>query len=141
MSEKRVILVVEDEEATRETLAEMLRRMDYEVVEAKDGEEGIQIAKEREGTLFAIVTDKNMPIITGVGVAVLARYYQPNATIVMVTAYPEEALEGTLKDGGLHVLPKPLDFKALLDILNAAIKRMAQDEKRFGPPDRRGRKP
>ena len=65
------ILVVEDDETMRLTLAELLRREGFEVQTARDGEEGYTTALNLCPDL--IITDLNMPILDGVELARLIR--------------------------------------------------------------------
>lgn len=65
------ILVVEDDETMRLTLAELLRREGFEVRTARDGEEGYATALAVCPDL--IITDLQMPVLDGVGLARLIR--------------------------------------------------------------------
>lgn len=65
------ILVVEDDETMRLTLAEVLRREGFEVLTARDGEEGYATALAVCPDL--IITDLQMPVLDGVGLARLIR--------------------------------------------------------------------
>ncbi len=60
----RRVLVAEDDEGGRRLVAEYLRRARYEVLEARDGAQAIQIARERRPTL--ILLDIRMPGLDGI---------------------------------------------------------------------------
>jgi CheY-like chemotaxis protein len=65
------ILVVEDDQNLRMTLSELLRMEGYAVITARDGDEGYLQALAHLPDL--IITDLNMPILDGVGLAKLIR--------------------------------------------------------------------
>jgi len=65
------ILVVEDDQNLRMTLSELLRMEGYSVITARDGDEGYLQALAHMPDL--IITDLNMPILDGVGLAKLIR--------------------------------------------------------------------
>lgn len=65
------ILVVEDDETMRSTLAALLRREGFEVLTARDGEDGYQKALAECPDL--IITDLQMPVLNGVELARLIR--------------------------------------------------------------------
>ena len=64
---QKTILVVEDDVTMRETITALLRREGFDVVTARDGEEGFQLACTHLPSL--IITDLHMPILDGVAFA------------------------------------------------------------------------
>ncbi len=64
---KRKILVVEDNEINRKLLTEMLKA-DYDVLEACDGEEAMELMEEKHNNLSAVVLDLLMPKMSGMEV-------------------------------------------------------------------------
>lgn len=70
-TETKKILVVEDDETMRQTLAALLRREGFEVLTASDGEEGYRQALVMCPDL--IITDLQMPVLNGVELARLIR--------------------------------------------------------------------
>ncbi len=64
MSIKKTILVVEDETTLRKVLCDKFRIEGYEVLEAKNGEEGLSVALEKRPGL--IILDNKMPKMDGV---------------------------------------------------------------------------
>lgn len=63
MADKPTILVVEDDEAVRQTLVDMLELNGYGVLSATNGVEGLELARRRRPAL--VVTDVEMPGLTG----------------------------------------------------------------------------
>lgn len=103
------ILVVDDEEPVRETLAEMLVTVNHKVELAGSGQEAVQ--KMRSGQFDFVFTDLAMPEMDGWETARMIRKDWPSVRIVLVTGYgptttPPEG-EEDLVDA---VIGKPFDF-------------------------------
>jgi len=118
------ILVVDDEAAVRETLAEMLLAVDHEVELAGSGQEAVQ--KLREGSFDLVFTDLAMPEMDGWETARAIRKLSPDVRIVLVTGYgpsttPPEG-EENLVDG---IIGKPFDFAQVGSTLNELAVRPA----------------
>lgn len=62
---KKTILVVDNETKMRRLLEIMLKQMDYEVLQAQDGQEAIAILTEQFADL--VITDLRMPNLDGIG--------------------------------------------------------------------------
>jgi PAS domain S-box-containing protein len=115
------ILVVDDEEPVRETLAEMLVAVNHKVELAGSGQEAVQ--KMRTGDFDFVFTDLAMPEMDGWETARLIRKGWPNVTIVLVTGYgsttaPPEG-EEDLVDA---IIGKPFDFAQVGSTINALAK-------------------
>src|SRR3989442_3502854 len=67
----RTILVIDDDDGVRSTLALLLRKHDWRVLEARDGREGIELARTRQPQ--AILCDLLMPGINGFRVCAAVR--------------------------------------------------------------------
>ncbi|HSB29297.1 MAG TPA: ATP-binding protein, partial [Pyrinomonadaceae bacterium] len=103
------ILVIDDEESVRETLAEMLVAVDHAVELAGSGQEAIE--KLSRGNFDLVFTDLAMPEMDGWETARTIRKNWPDIRIIMVTGYgpttsPPEG-EEDLIDG---IIGKPFDF-------------------------------
>ena len=112
------ILVVDDEEAVRETLAEMLMASNHRVTLARNGQEGVE--KVLSGNFDFVFTDLAMPEMDGWETAREIRKYRPDIKVVLVTGYgsstrPPEG-EEDLVDG---IIGKPFDFAQVGTTLNS----------------------
>jgi two-component system response regulator PilR (NtrC family) len=107
------ILVVEDQDSARESLAELLRGEGYEVHEAADG----KIAKDliNKLDLDVILTDLMMPGADGIEVLKHAREVAPQTLIMLMTAHAsvDTAIEA-LRLGAQDYLLKPLIFEDVI---------------------------
>jgi len=115
----RTILVIDDESSQRQILAGYLKRKGYTVLEAGSGKDGINIALNN--LIDIILTDFKMPDITGLEVLKEVRKFNPETSIVLITAFGtiEDAVKA-MKEGAYDYLTKPID----LDELEMLIKRI-----------------
>ncbi|NNN05174.1 MAG: response regulator [Elusimicrobia bacterium] len=108
------ILLVEDDEAVRRMTARVLRAHGYRIVEARDGEEGLSVfGAEACGEPNLVITDMIMPKLGGKRMADEILRDRPDARILFVTGYTDDA---ALRQGelGRSVLRKPYAIEALL---------------------------
>ena len=112
-------LVVDDNCAFAENLAEILRDQGAEVIVAGSGSEALELASS---TRFdALVTDMRMPVMNGARLVHEIRRLDPGLPAVVVTAYTaEDDLLAAREEGLLAVLPKPTPLEQLVDLLAAA---------------------
>ena len=115
MEEKASILVVDDDEANRESLRRRLQRQGFEVASASNGTEALQ---RIDGANFdLVVLDVMMPGISGLEVLKTIRLTR-NATqlpVIMATARDQsEDVVSALKMGASDYVTKPLDFQIVL---------------------------
>jgi PAS domain S-box-containing protein len=112
------ILVVDDEEPVRETLAEMLVAVNHSVELAGSGHEAVE--KLRAGSFDLVFTDLAVPEMDGWETARAIRKEWPNMQIVLVTGYGPTTVppagEEKLVDA---IIGKPFDFAQVSSTLNS----------------------
>ncbi|OPJ57886.1 response regulator [Clostridium chromiireducens] len=85
MSEKQKnILLVEDMPSVRKFISLILENADYNVIEASNGEEGIEIYK-KSGNIDLIITDIYMPQKTGLELVVELREEYSNINVIVLS--------------------------------------------------------
>lgn len=89
MKKKRTVLVADDEFRIRKLLADFLIREDYDVIEAKDGEETMDIIFDSDYDIDLVVLDVMMPKFDGWFVLEQIRDYS-TVPVIMLTARSEE---------------------------------------------------
>lgn len=116
------ILIVEDEEPLRMALADALTAEGFEVLEAADGEEGLEVAL-REGP-EAVLLDLMLPKRDGFSVLRALREDRLSAPVLILSARGEEwdRIQG-FEYGADDYLVKPFSMKELLLRLRAALSR------------------
>ena len=121
MSEsQKHLLIVDDETALREAIAERLTDHGFAVEQADNGEHALQ--RLADFAFDIIVTDLRLPGIDGRQVldAAIERY--PDIIGIVITGYGtvKDAVEA-IKQGASDFITKPFQFDALLHVLNSAL--------------------
>ena len=107
------ILLVEDEDAVRLFGARALRNKGYTVIEARSGEQAMEVLKAEDG-IDLLISDVVMPGMDGVTLARFVRMERPAIRIILISGYSEDvARDGIDPDAGIHFLPKPFSLKQL----------------------------
>ena len=110
------ILIVDDEENMRKTLAEILSDEGYEVVMAGTGEEAVEMCKHQQ--FRVVLMDVRMPGINGVEAFRQIRRHQEGVRVILMSAYSIDALkEAALDDGAVAFMSKPLDLDKVVDLI------------------------
>ena len=100
------ILIVDDEQNMRRTLAEILADEGYKVTTAATGEEAVQLCTRE--TYGAVLMDVRMPGIDGVEAFRLIRRHQEGVRVILMSAYSMDALRNAaLDEGAVAFLAKP----------------------------------
>jgi two-component system cell cycle sensor histidine kinase/response regulator CckA len=114
------ILLVEDEDAVRMFALRALRNKGYRVLEARSGEQALDLLKDEPVDL--LVTDVVMPGMDGVTLARLVRVEHPAIRLVLMSGYTEDAARGKLEDlKDVHFLAKPFSLKQLAGMVKEVL--------------------
>jgi len=112
MKAKGCILVVDDEEIVRDSLARWLEEDGYRVDTAPDGQAAL--AKLAEQAYVILLVDLKMPGIDGLQVLAQARTMQPDAAVIIMTAYATvDTAVQAMKQGAYDYLVKPFEPEEL----------------------------
>ncbi len=110
------ILFVEDEDAVRVVAARLLRARGYEVIEAADGEEALELAEAHAGKIDLLISDVIMPGLDGPTLLKKARPFLSGASVMFISGYAEAEFSDLLEgEEGVTFLPKPIDIKVLAE--------------------------
>jgi DNA-binding NtrC family response regulator len=103
----RTILVVDDEEHVRETLAKLLDREGYTVTTAEGPTEALEILRQQPIKL--VISDQNMPDMSGIEFFRIIRERHPHVCRIMLTGDPErDTIIRAINEGEVYrFLPKP----------------------------------
>lgn len=106
-----VILLVEDETALRDLLAEMLTEIGYRVLQGTDGRQGLDLLRS-SGKIDLLVTDVGLPgSMSGIHLADAARALRPDLKVLFITGYADKvAAGGSLRASGIEMMTKPFDL-------------------------------
>ncbi|EFV4198711.1 response regulator transcription factor [Campylobacter jejuni] len=115
-----IILVVEDEIKTRESMINILSERFSKVIGAQNGDEGLKKFKKFKPDL--VITDIAMPIMDGLDMAREIKEISDDVPIVVLSAYSEkERLLRSIDIGIDKYLIKPVDIEELFKVLDYLI--------------------
>ena len=118
----RTILYVEDNELNRKIVRDLLRRTSYRLIEAPDGQTGVQMALEQRPGL--ILMDVQLPWISGLEATRRLRAEPATADtpIIAITSFALSGDEQRAKEAGASAyLPKPFSPFALLGMIRTLL--------------------
>ena len=119
---KARILIVDDEESTRELFAELLQRWGYDVDQTADGHGALKIAAESHPDV--IISDLVMPKLDGLALVRALREEQPDTPVVIITGKGTiDAAVEAVREGVFDFVEKPLDPARLKVILQRALEK------------------
>ena len=119
------VLLVEDEDAVRLFGARALRNKGYDVIEASNGENAIEILESGEHELDLLITDVVMPGLDGPALIRRVRGTHPDLKVIFISGYTEDTFRKRLDDGAeVHFLPKPFSLQQLA----GKVKEVMQEE-------------
>ncbi len=123
------ILVVDDEEVTRLSLAEILSLEGYRVASARNGEEALQ--KLEEETFDLVLADLVMKEVDGLQVMEAAKRLSPDTVVIMLTAYGslESAIQA-MRRGAYDYLIKPCGAQEIVASVESGLARQRQERRR-----------
>jgi PAS domain S-box-containing protein len=108
------ILLVEDEQALRVLTRELLESLGYAVLEARDGNEALELAASHEGRVDLLLTDLVMPGMGGEELARRVVSSRPDVRILFVSGFREDdRVREKLPAGRVRFLQKPYSASAL----------------------------
>ena len=128
---KPLILVVDDEPDVavlfRQQFRRDLRADRFTMEFALSAPEALQLISDAQGVaLILILSDINMPGMTGLELLPKAKVLQPDVPIIMITAYGDAETKRRALDGGAEaLLTKPIDFVALRSEIDMRLERAA----------------
>jgi DNA-binding response OmpR family regulator len=106
----KTILLAEDEQHVRTFVLAMLKGCGYHVIVASDGQDALERAKQFGGTIHLLLSDVEMPRMTGVELATQFQHDRPEAKILLMSGLDSGML---LLNEGWQFLPKPFMINML----------------------------
>lgn len=120
---KKKILVVDDSATVRQQVAQVLTKVGFEVLEAADGQIGVDMING-DGSIGVVICDVNMPRVNGIELVVKVKSEQKNAElpILMLTTDGQPSLIKKAKEAGARGwMVKPFNPAQLV----AAVQKLA----------------
>ena len=108
------VLLVEDEEAVRRFAVTALKSKGYEVLQAGDGVEALEVLNAKDQRIDLVVSDVMMPEMDGPTLLKEARKTNPTLKFIFVSGYPDDAFKNSIDPGAAFAfLPKPYNLAQL----------------------------
>ncbi|HLJ93597.1 MAG TPA: response regulator [Gemmataceae bacterium] len=109
------LLLVEDEDRLRSLESYVLRSAGYTVLEARDGEEALQVCEHHLGELDLLVTDVVMPKMSGRQLAEKVAVLRPGLRILYMSGYTDDTMvRHGVSEATLAFLQKPFTPSVLV---------------------------
>jgi CheY-like chemotaxis protein len=119
------ILIIDDEVHVREVCKDILEAFGYKALVAGGGTEGIQIFREMQDRISAVVLDMVMPRMGGAEVYEVLRTIRPDVPVIFCSGYSRDGLAGIqklLKEGAAGFIEKPFTRNTLGHAVKAATR-------------------
>ena len=124
---KEHILVVDDEQNMRNTLAFILEAANYQVTTAAEGREALEeilAARENGRPVDLLITDFRLPGLTGLQLIDELNYLKIKIPVLVITAYGNRSLFLELmRTGCADYLDKPFDYKELVKRVDSLVEK------------------
>jgi CheY-like chemotaxis protein len=120
-SQRRTILIVDDEVLMVKTLGDILRMRGWDVLGAHSGEEAVDRLRGGD-RVDVVLMDVRMGGMTGVDALRLMREERPGLPVMLMTAYSTaELLADAERQGAVQILSKPVAVPSLIQILDSIV--------------------
>ncbi len=124
------VLVIEDEADLRNMIVRALRRREYHVLEARTGEEALELVQNHEDAVQLLITDIVMPGMRGTEAAQRLADVVPDLKILYMSGYTDSAMfHQKLLETGSIFLQKPFTVSALEEKVQKALQKDAPQKK------------
>jgi two-component system cell cycle sensor histidine kinase/response regulator CckA len=109
------ILFVEDQAAVRRSIVRNLKECGYEVDEAENGEDALELMKKKPGAFDIIISDVSMPVMTGTEMLQEAGPEMiGKAKVLFLSGYAPESFSSMLEQYPVHYMSKPVTMEQLV---------------------------
>ena len=116
------ILAVDDSASMRQMVSFTLQHAGYDVVEAADGEDAFE--KARNQSFDLVLTDQNMPRLDGIGLTRRLRghaAFQSTPILILTTESSDEMKQAGREAGATGWLVKPFEPRKLLEVIRKVV--------------------
>lgn len=119
----RKVLIVDDEEGIRHTLARFLQQSGFrDVLEAGSGEQALDLLEEND--CFIVITDISLPAMSGLELLAKIRKSYPRTDVAVITGHLEiDYAIQAIKNGAFDYFRKPFRFDEVLNTIQRVIEK------------------
>lgn len=118
------ILLVEDQKSVQNMAKIMIKRLGHNVSTADNGMEGLDMIRENHGSYDLVITDYNMPKMTGLEMAHQASLDMPDLRFILLSGYSKEKMSGLIEEHSSFraILRKPVSMEKLEKVIKKVMK-------------------
>jgi len=121
-NETGTVLVIEDEDMVMDVSRKMLERLEYHVLEARNGEEASNILRTYNGHIDLAIMDVCLPDMMGGMLYTVIKKVRPKMKVIVSSGYNIEGPAMKILDAGAQgFIQKPYSFSALSEKLNEVL--------------------
>jgi two-component system cell cycle sensor histidine kinase/response regulator CckA len=129
---RSTILFADDDGALQKLVAALLEGCGYRVIVARNGADALQKAREFEGMIHLLLSDVDMPGMTGIELAIQLNQERPDTRILLISGLPAGLL---VLNNGWQFLPKPFMSDMLKDRIRDVLSERPREKEPFAEPD------
>ena len=120
---KKTILLVDDHEAVRVSVGELLQLQGYNILLAADGQEALEIASNSDDPIDLLITDVILPKLSGRELAQRIHQVQSTIKVLFISGYSEQAAFQNFKNvpEAADFIQKPCSMEALLQKIRSLL--------------------
>jgi len=117
-----MVLVVDDDELVRDMAKEALQAVGYTVITATDGREGVELYRQHQDSIKAVLLDMAMPIMSGREAFIEMQKINPAVKVLLASGFlKDNRVEEILSLGVKNFLHKPYTIASLAPAINKII--------------------
>ncbi|MBM4082054.1 MAG: sigma-54-dependent Fis family transcriptional regulator, partial [Planctomycetes bacterium] len=122
MSHAITLLVIDDDPAHAEAVAESLEKVGHKCLVATSGRQGLQMLEDQSPDV--VITDMRMPDVDGMDILRAAKKQLPDVEVLLVTAFADVKDAVTaMQEGAATYLTKPVNIAELRTVVDKALQK------------------
>jgi two-component system chemotaxis response regulator CheY len=131
------VLIVDDDEISCQLMAEVLQDKGMQVVWTIDGLMGYEKSLYESYDLF--ILDERMPLVLGTELVEDLKRDNPQAKIILISAFADEALQKRSQGLGVPLLSKPFTPERLIEVVQRTLRNLKPSGERNNSHTHRGK--
>jgi two-component system cell cycle sensor histidine kinase/response regulator CckA len=116
------VLLVEDEQLVRVATFRALRQLGYQVIACADGDEAVEIFRDRRADIHGVLLDVAMPKMSGRQTYIALHEIDPQVRVLLMAGNDGDEVDRILSLGAREFLPKPFELRALSQALERVLR-------------------
>ena len=129
----KIVLVIDDEETIRNLADKVLSRQDVKVLTAENGKIGVELFRQHNAIISAVLLDLQMPVMDGEQAFRMLNQINPEVPVILSSGFDESDAASRFSDmRPAHFLQKPYTTEGLIEAIATALK----DRRTETPPER-----